>query len=234
MFIRSYARRVREVAWCHERGSAGAQATVTSTMAERLADAAMVVIARDGHDALSVRRVAREVSVTGGTVQHYYPTKVELTVAALDRCVARQSARLRRRPGPGSEVEQLIRRLGSLLPVGDERRTEAVVWIAMSAAVSGQPEIEARHRQAVDGMRRWLQSCIERAQDCGEVQRQVDAGEAAQMIEAGLDGMMLAGIAETRGSTRQAHNRLGVLVKRVLLIDEDDRRPSKEVQPGET
>ena len=206
---------------------------LTSTMAERLADAAMVVIARDGHDALSVRRVAREVSVTGGTVQHYYPTKVELTVAALDRCIARQGARLRRRPGPGNEVEQLISRVGSLLPVGDERRTEAVVWIAMSAAVSGQPEIEARHRQAVAGMRRWLQLSIERAQDCGEVPPHLDAGEAAQMIEAGLDGMLLAGIAETPGSNRQARNRLGVLVKRVLLIDEQDRQPPNKVQAGQ-
>lgn len=188
-------------------------------MAQRIADAAMTVIARDGHNALSVRRVASAVPVTGGTVQHHFPTKVALTVAALDRCTARQGARLLRGDVPGSEVEQLVRRLGSLLPWDEDRRTEAVVWIAMSAAVSGSVEIEARHRAAVVSMRRWLRSSIERAQGAGEVPEAVDAREAAQLIEAGLDGMMLAGIGESANWNRQARNRLRVLVTRLLLTD---------------
>lgn len=188
------------------------------TMAERIADAAMVVIARDGHDALSVRRVAAEVSVTGGTVQHHYPTKVELTVAALDRCVARQGARLRRHPRSGTEVDGLVERLGSLLPSDDERRVETVVWIAMSAAVSGEPEIEVRHREAVTAMRQWIRASIERAQRDGEVPIRVEPGETAQMIEAGLDGMMLAGIAESYRWNQRARSRLRLLVKRLLLI----------------
>lgn len=187
-------------------------------MAERIADAAMVVIARDGHDALSVRRVASEVSVTGGTVQHHYPTKVELTVAALDRCVSRQSTRLLRHRRSASEVDGLVQRMGSLLPFDEERRVETIVWIAMSAAVSGEPEIESRHRAAVRAMRRWIEVSIERAQQRGEVPTCVDPGETAQMIEAGLDGMMLAGIAETYRWNRLARTRLDVLVKRLLLI----------------
>ncbi len=69
--------------------------------ADRLADAAISIIAREGFDALSVRRVAREAQVTGGTVQHHYPSKVELTVAALDRTVHRQSVRLASVPSTG-------------------------------------------------------------------------------------------------------------------------------------
>jgi AcrR family transcriptional regulator len=189
------------------------------TMAERLADAAMVVIARDGLDALSVRRVAREIPVTGGTVQHHFPTKVELTVAALDRCVLRQSSRLTRAVGGAGEIDRMVQRLGGLLPFDDERRVETVVWIAMSAAVSGQAEIEARHRAAVSGMRRWIARSIERAQSAGEVRPGLDPGEAAQMIEAGLDGMMLAGISESYAWNRRARERFDLMVRRIVLLD---------------
>jgi AcrR family transcriptional regulator len=194
---------------------------VKPTTAQRLADAAMAVIAREGHDALSVRSVAREVSVTGGTVQHHYPTKVALTVGALDRCTARQGARLLQGAPTEPVVADMSKRLSSLLPFDDARRTEAVVWIAMSAAVSGTAEIEARHRLAVDSMRRWIGSRIVHAQRQGEVPDSVDVREAAQLIEAGLDGMMLAGIAETFHWNRQARKRFDVLVQRVLLV----RRP---------
>lgn len=188
-----------------------------STMSERLADAAMLVIARDGHDSLSVRRVAREVGVTGGTVQHHYPTKVDLTVGALDRCITRQAHRLLRADHTRGPVERMSGALSSLLPFDHDRRVEAVVWIAMSAAVSGQPEVEARHRGATDDMHRWLTRSIERAQAAGDVTVEVDASEAALMIEAGLDGMMLAGIGESYAWNRRARERLTVLVDRILL-----------------
>lgn len=188
------------------------------TTAQRLADAAMLVIARDGHDALSVRRVAREVSVTGGTVQHHFPTKVALTVAALDRCIERQGARLMLGARSQPEVEDMSRRLSALLPFDAERRVEAVVWIAMSAAVSGSAEIEERHRLAVKAMRQWIERRIVRAQRLGEVPDEVEAREAAQMIEAALDGMMLAGIVESMQWNRRARTRFGTLVERVLMV----------------
>ena len=50
---------------------------------DRLADAAISLIARDGLTALSVRRVAAEASLSGGTVQHHFPTKDELYREAL-------------------------------------------------------------------------------------------------------------------------------------------------------
>jgi AcrR family transcriptional regulator len=219
--VRSYADAAERVPLSHERQD-GNESNVANelTTAQRLADAAMAVIAREGHDALSVRKVAREVSVTGGTVQHHFPTKVELTVAALDRCIERQGARLLRNPRSEPAVRDMSRRLSSLLPFDGERRTEAVVWIAMSAAVSGTVEIEARHRIAVEGMRQWIRSGIVRTQRSGEVPDRVDVHDAAQMIEAGLDGMMLAGIAEAPNWNRRARQRFDVLVQRVLLVPE--------------
>lgn len=192
------------------------------TMAERIADAAMVVIARDGHDGLSVRRVASEVSVTGGTVQHHFLTKVELTVGALDRCVFRQGTRLMRNATGGSAVESLIGGIAALLPTDSDRRIEAAVWIALSAAVSGNPDIAARHRQAVDAMQSWIRMSIESAQEEGEVFANVDIAQSAQLIVAGLDGLILAGISKSFGWNKRSQGNLEILVRRLLLIADSE------------
>lgn len=188
------------------------------TMAEQIADAAMLVIARDGHDALSVRRIAAEVSVTGGTVQHHFPTKVEPTVAALDRCVFRQGARIMRQPSGRSDVESLTIGIAALLPTDSDRRIEAAVWIALSAVVSGNPDVAASHRRAVDAMQRWLRALVESAQSAGEVTDHIDIAQSAQLIEAGLDGLILAGISKSFAWNKRSQASLKVLVDRVLLI----------------
>ncbi len=170
-------------------------ATVTAT-ADRLADAAISIIARDGFDALSVRRVAREAAVTGGTVQHHYPSKVDLTVAALDRTVSRQAHRISSLPLSDSPVTQLTSELCAMLPADPASTEEAVVWIAMSAAVPGHPFVAERRREAAEQARRWIASRIRRSQEAGIVDAAIDPEVVGPMIEAALDGVMLQAVAE--------------------------------------
>jgi AcrR family transcriptional regulator len=187
--------------------------------ADRLADAAIAIIARDGFDALSVRRVAREAQVTGGTVQHHYPSKVELTVAALDRTVYRQSVRLANVSSGGSPIDRLTRELCALLPTDPVSTEEAVVWIAMSAAVPGHPSVADRRRQAADQARRWITTRIRRAQEVGVVEASIDLDDASAMIEAALDGVMQQAVADHAETTEDTGGRLGRMVQRLLLAD---------------
>ena len=185
--------------------------------ADRLADAAISIIAREGFDALSVRRVAREAQVTGGTVQHHYPSKVELTVAALDRTVHRQSVRLAGVASSGSPIDRLTRELCALLPTDPVSTEEAVVWIAMSAAVPGHPFVADRRREAAEQARRWITSRIRRAQEAGVVEASIDLDEASAMIEAALDGVMQQAVADHAETIEETGGRLGRMVQRLLL-----------------
>ena len=187
------------------------------TTADRLADAAISIIARDGFNALSVRRVAREAAVTGGTVQHHYPSKVELTVAALDRTVQRQSRRFASLPRTGSPITQLTSELCAMLPSDPASTEEAVVWIAMSAAVPGHPFVADRRRQAAQQARQWISSRIRRAQAAGVVDGSLDPDVVGPMIEAALDGMMLQAVAEN-GASRESCRQLRQMVERLLLL----------------
>jgi AcrR family transcriptional regulator len=188
--------------------------------ADRLADAAISIIAREGFDALSVRRVAREARVTGGTVQHHYPSKVELTVAALDRTVHRQSARLASVPSTGTPLDRLTRELCALLPNDPVSTEEAVVWIAMSAAVPGHPFVANRRRQAADQARVWIASRLRRAQEAGVVDASIDMDDASAMIEAALDGVMQQAVADHADTVEDSCRRLCRMVQRLLVVDD--------------
>jgi AcrR family transcriptional regulator len=192
----------------------------SATTSERLADAAISLIARDGFDALSVRRVAAEACVTGGTVQHHYPSKVELTVAALDRTVQRQTARVMALPtGGGGVVERFVDGLCAILPVDGPSMEEAVVWIAMSAAVPGHPFVAERQRHAATTTRRWIETTVRLAQRNGEIGDDVDAAVVAPLIEAALDGMMQRVIADAELHGEPGCRQLRTMVGRLLLLE---------------
>jgi AcrR family transcriptional regulator len=191
----------------------------TSTT-ERIADAAIAVIAREGFDALSVRRVATEASVTGGTVQHHYPTKVALTVAALDRTVRRQQERIgdiAHAPSAGP-LERLLAELCELLPTDPASTEEAVVWIAMSAAVPGHPFVADRQRAASELTQRWISSQLRAAVDLGAL-ADIDRREVAAMIEAALDGMLQQTVADPTLAHDRAAARLRTMVTCLLSGD---------------
>src|SRR5262245_50943001 len=90
--------------------AAGSGASSLQT-SDRIADCAITVIARDGLDALSIRRVAAEAGVAIGTVQHHYPTRAELVLAALQRTAYRQQVRAMAACPGRSLIATLIARL---------------------------------------------------------------------------------------------------------------------------
>jgi AcrR family transcriptional regulator len=196
--------------------------TASTTTADRLADAAISLIARSGFDSLSVRRVATEASVTGGTVQHHFPSKVELTVAALDRTVQRQTGRVRALPPRNaSAVERFVGELCAILPADRASTEEAVVWIAMSAAVPAHPFVAERQRRAAATTRRWIESAVRRAQADGEVGADIDVVEVTPLIEAALDGMMQRIIADDELQGEIGCRQLRTMVRRLLRLDGD-------------
>ncbi len=187
---------------------------------DRLADAAISLIARDGLTALSVRRVAAEASLSGGTVQHHFPTKDHLTVAAFDRAVRRQSERVADVPRSEQRVvEHFVAELCAILPDSDPSIEEAIVWIAMAAAVPTHPVVAERQRQAVTATRQWMQVRIVEAQAAGELAATLDPIQTAPMIEAALDGMMQQIIVQPDLRGDRGCRRLTIMVERLLRVD---------------
>lgn len=119
----------------------GKQAAVT--------EALLRIVAERGLDEVSVREVAAGASVSIGTVQHYFPTKVGMLAAAYAEVVARIRSRLERVP-LGPDVRQnLSAVLAELLPLDPRRITECRIHLAFGARAATIPELAETQRAAL-------------------------------------------------------------------------------------
>lgn len=152
----------------------GTNAAAGVGTAERVAAAAVSVVARDGFDALSVRTVAREAGVSGGAVQYYYATRSELLLAAFRHTVTGITDRLAGTDlaGPLSVV---LGRMGrEALPLDARRQRECVVWVALSAAAAAHPQLAAEHARALHTLTGSLVEAIATARAAGRIGEGVD------------------------------------------------------------
>jgi AcrR family transcriptional regulator len=115
-----------------------------------LTEAVWRVIRRDGVAAASVRAVAREAGTSMGALRHWFATQDELLHFAMTLVIERARARAEAVAATGGpQVPRLLRVLEETLPLDDERRAEAEVWLALCARALVDPSLaELRDRSA--------------------------------------------------------------------------------------
>jgi AcrR family transcriptional regulator len=162
--------------------------------ADRVAAAAVSVVARDGFDVLSVRTVATEAGLSGGAVQYHYATRTQLLLAAYAHTVHSIAGRLAGTDLGGPLPVVLGRLCRQALPLDLQRRRECVVWIALTAAAAAHPELAAEHGKALHALIALITEAIAAARAAGQLDPVVDPPAAAAVLAAVLDGLTLHGI----------------------------------------
>ena len=117
-----------------------------------LAKAGLAVIAAEGLEAATLRRIAAQAGCTTGTVTHYFPDRSALLRAALDAACQTAARRMYQAamhaPTYLQKLEAVLR---EAVPLDDERRGEARVWLAFwGAASEDQALIEVHERRMAD------------------------------------------------------------------------------------
>ncbi len=113
---------------------------------EEIAEAAWRVIEHRGLEEASMRDIAREAGYTTGVLTHHFRDKRELMGYAFGLLVGRiaeRSARVARERG-------LFEALCELLPLDEDRRREAVAWLALISASSRDQELAEDLRRRYD------------------------------------------------------------------------------------
>jgi AcrR family transcriptional regulator len=112
-----------------------------------LAEAVWRVIRREGIEAASIRAVAEESGWSAGALRHYFTSSAELLAFAMglvtDRVSARVGALAADQAGAAEPRPVAERLLREILPLDDERRAEAEVWLAFSARALVDPGLRA-------------------------------------------------------------------------------------------
>lgn len=169
----------------------------------RIADALLRVAADRGVEAVSLRHVAAEAGVSTGMVQHYFRTKDEMLLFALEAVSERTQARLAggeavldQPPTPGAFVRTL---LVQQLPFDDTRRIEDRVALAFHAYAARNPSIAGKLREANSRLRAYLADLIRGAQAAHEVPTHLDPHHTATALLALVEGLGVQAAVEHHG-----------------------------------
>ena len=155
----------------------------------QVADALLRVVARDGLAGAKLVNVADEAGVSVGLVQSYFRSKTDLLRFAVEALLGRAERRIDdvRSVRPLREALYLLAEL--LLPLDDDRRDEAAVWLAFLPVTLTDPEMAAMHRAAIDHQLAGVGRAFAASRTLGELTGEVDAPLEAMALTAFLDGL---------------------------------------------
>jgi AcrR family transcriptional regulator len=189
----------------------------------QLAEAVWTVIRRDGLERASVRNVAREAGLSMGSLRHYFATQSELLCFAMQLVGERARGRIRALE-PAVDARRVAERLlHELVPLDEERRAEAEVWLAFTGRALVDPQQRAIYQDIHDQLSGACTTAINLLVDAGLTAEGLDAALEAGRLHALLDGLALHAVVRP---TRMPPSRIIAVIARHL----DDLQASR--QPG--
>lgn len=165
-----------------------------------IAEAVFRVIQRDGLAQASLRSVAEEAGLAIGSVRHYFGGHDELIVFAMralgDRLEARLAGHIPVLLDPATprsrRQEATEAFLGELLPLTEQTRAEAEVWLAFSAAAKSRPDLAEEATRMYEGVRFLVRRVLEGANEAGGLLADVDLNVETERLAALLDGLAVS------------------------------------------
>jgi AcrR family transcriptional regulator len=153
----------------------------------RIADALMRVAGEHGLEAVSLRHVAAEAGATTGMVQHYFRTKDEMVLFALQAVSDNSTARIEAAVaalGAAPTPRDLLRAMFlEILPLDQTRRADGRVALAFLAYAAVRPAVAEAQRRSAAGLRDFVADQIRAAG------RTDDPVQAATTLTALVEGL---------------------------------------------
>ncbi|WP_169799272.1 TetR/AcrR family transcriptional regulator [Nocardioides jensenii] len=160
-----------------------------TTRSAVLIDALLGIVAEQGFDQVSVRQVATAAGVSIGTVQHYFPTKDQMLAAAFTEVAQGIRRRIEAVPLGDDVRDNLSRVLRELLPIDGQRKVEARIQVAFSAAAANSPDLAVIQRTVLTEIHRELTEAFKLG--WGEGASATQCRRAAHVALALVDGLAL-------------------------------------------
>ena len=156
-----------------------------------IVDAAWLLIADEGYEAVTIRRLARELGGATGRITHYFDAKDDILVAVLDELTAAHRSGLVQLQGAldlaGSDVAALTAAIIESLPLDDDRIRDWKTWLAFWTRASLSPVIAERHKDVYAAWRLCLSNALAAAVESKPSQRELD--RSAEQLLAFIDGL---------------------------------------------
>lgn len=163
-----------------------------------LVDAAWRVIAEEGLEAATMRRIAEAAGCTTGRVTHYFDSKDDVLVAALREVYRRAAERMRRHTGGADVASVLLEVLLEALPVDEDRQLEWKVWLAFWGRAAADERLRHEQEQRYAEWRGLLDKLVRRARPRDDA---ADLRTAVDLIAGAIDGLGIQAVLEPASFT---------------------------------
>lgn len=153
------------------------------------------VIADEGLEAATVRRIAEAAGCTTGRVTHYFESKDEVLVAAL-RQVHRAAAERMVAHLERTDSAALRAVLLEALPLDEPRRLEWRVWLAFWGRAAADAELRSEQERRYAEWRSLLDELVQRA---GPPRSASTRRTVVDVVAATIDGLGIQAVLEPNG-----------------------------------
>ncbi len=176
-----------------------------------LVDAAWRVIADEGLEAATVRRIAQAAGCTTGLVTHYFDTKDDMLVAALREVHSRAGQRMIRHLG-GADIEAvLLAVILDALPMDQDRQLEWKVWLAFWGRAAAEERLRQEQQRRYAEWRGLLGKLIRQARPHDTP---ADRRTTVDLIAGAIDGLGIQATLEPAKFTNARQRRAATAIAR--------------------
>jgi AcrR family transcriptional regulator len=174
---------------------------------ELLIGAAVEGIATHGYDRVRLRDVSAIAGVTTGMIQHYFASREDLLLAAIERLGTEQIEAARRicrdEPDPWQRLTALIEQVAA----GPDGERRCAVWLELCASAARDTRIRASLVRVTREWREHLTATIRDGVAAGVFIAALDQDELANVLMAAIDGCEMsvgsgAGVVDAHGARR--------------------------------
>jgi AcrR family transcriptional regulator len=155
---------------------------------QRILDAAVRLIAREGVDDVRIARIAMDAGVSAGLVHYHFASREALLAEALEHSyeLAGDVRTLAQGGGDGA-VARLAAMVEQCLPLPGAQHDDWLLWVELWLRAARRPELRDTAANLYARLHAWFTETIAEGVAAGELER-CDAGRAADFAIALLDG----------------------------------------------
>ena len=168
-----------------------------------LLEATAAVIAAEGIEAATVRRIAREVGCTTGLVTHYFAEKDELVIGVLHQVHSASAERMLAHGRQASGLDALRMVLREALPLTSSGQREWHVWLSFWGVAWTSAALSAEHRDHYEAWRGLVHHLLREAERLGQTRPGLNVRQATDRLVALVDGLGLQATYEPARLTRR-------------------------------
>lgn len=156
-----------------------------------IAEALTRLAAKQGLEGVSLRHVAAEAGMSMGLVQHYFRTKDEMLLFAVERrsqvYEERLKARLEAGELPSTPKAVLRAILIEILPLDDRSRGDWLMGVAFFIRAISDPSFAAAYTEGVPQLFELFAVLIRQGQEAGDVDKSADPEHESAILWAVAD-----------------------------------------------